>query len=99
RRFGQALLNGRATPPLAVAPRAPQVCNCFDVSRTQIVEALATCAGNADARLALLQQRLSCGTQCGSCLPAVRNLIGAHPHPGPPAGHRLGSMAMVASKQ
>ncbi len=79
RRFGQALLNGRATPPSAIAPRSPQVCNCFDVSRSQIVDALANCTGDADARLAQLQQRLSCGTQCGSCLPALRALVGDDP--------------------
>jgi assimilatory nitrate reductase catalytic subunit len=78
RPFGQALLNGRASPPAAVARRAPQVCNCFDVSRSTIVDVLAGCHGNADARLAQVQQRLSCGTQCGSCLPAVRALVAQH---------------------
>ncbi|MES2956950.1 MAG: molybdopterin-dependent oxidoreductase, partial [Pseudomonadota bacterium] len=78
RPFGQALLNGRASPPAAVKPRAPQVCNCFDVSQSAIVDALAACHGSAEARLAQLQQRLSCGTQCGSCLPAVRALVAEH---------------------
>jgi assimilatory nitrate reductase catalytic subunit len=78
RPFGQALLSGRAKAPTAVPLRAPQVCNCFDVSRSAIVDALSGCHGNADARLAQLQQRLSCGTQCGSCLPAVRGLVAQH---------------------
>jgi assimilatory nitrate reductase catalytic subunit len=78
RPFGQALLNGRASPPPAVKPRAPQVCNCFDVSQHAIVDALANCHGSAEARLTQLQQRLSCGTQCGSCLPAVRALVAEH---------------------
>ena len=70
--FGRALLNGRATPPEAVAARSPQVCNCFDVSQDAIANVLAGCQGDAAARLAQLQQRLACGTQCGSCLPALR---------------------------
>ena len=75
RPFGQALLSGRATAPTAVPPRAPQVCNCFDVSRSAIVDALAACRGDADARLAQLQDQLRCGTQCGSCLPELRALV------------------------
>ena len=78
RAFGQALLSGRAIPTSAVPQRAPQVCNCFDVGRDAIVDALATCSGSADARLAQLQRRLQCGTQCGSCLPALRTLVAQH---------------------
>ncbi len=77
RAFGHALLSGRATPPSALPPRAPQVCNCLDVNHGAIVDALAHCHGDSDTRLAQLQQRLACGTQCGSCLPAVRALIAA----------------------
>ena len=29
-------------------------------------------------RLAALQSRLKCGTQCGSCLPAVKALLRSH---------------------
>jgi assimilatory nitrate reductase catalytic subunit len=78
RPFGHALLSGRATAPSAVPRRAPQICNCFDVSQSRIVDVLGACRGNADARLAQLQQRLSCGTQCGSCLPALRALVAQH---------------------
>jgi assimilatory nitrate reductase catalytic subunit len=73
--FGRALLNGRATPPEAVAARSPQVCNCFDISQDAIANVLGRCRGDAAARLAQLQQRLACGTQCGSCLPALRTLV------------------------
>ena len=79
RPFGQALLSGRASAPMAVAPRAPQVCNCFDVSQAKIVATLASCTGGADARLAQVQDKLRCGTQCGSCLPAVRALVARLP--------------------
>ncbi len=79
RPFGQALLSARASAPMAVAPRAPQVCNCFDVSQAKIVATLASCTGGADARLAQVQDKLRCGTQCGSCLPAVRALVARLP--------------------
>ena len=78
RPFGPALLHGRAKPPSPIQARAPQVCNCLDVSEAAIMQALAHCEGDNDARLAQLQQRLDCGTQCGSCLPAVRALIRQH---------------------
>ncbi len=94
RPFGQALLSGRSTPPAAVPPRAPQVCNCFDVSQVAIIDTLAACHGDADARLVQLQQRLRCGTQCGSCLTAVKALVCLHPHPHPSplphAGEKVG---------
>ena len=94
RPFGQALLSGRSTPPTAVPPRAPQVCNCFDVSQVAIIDTLAACHGDADARLVQLQQRLRCGTQCGSCLTAVKALVCLHPHPHPSplphAGEKVG---------
>jgi assimilatory nitrate reductase catalytic subunit len=60
-----------------VAPRAPQVCNCFDVDAAAIAQAAAGCAPDLDddARLAAVQAGLRCGTQCGSCLPAVKALV------------------------
>ena len=79
RQFGQALLSGRMLPPQAVAPRSPQVCNCLDVSEDTIVGVLRTTPGADDSRVQRLQQRLRCGTQCGSCLPALRALAQHHP--------------------
>jgi assimilatory nitrate reductase catalytic subunit len=73
--LGRALLAGGAQPPTAVAPRSPQVCACHDVSQAAIDAALATIPGTADQRLAQLQARLRCGTQCGSCLPAVKACV------------------------
>jgi assimilatory nitrate reductase catalytic subunit len=77
--FGPALLSGSANAP-AAAPKArsPQVCNCFDVSESAIGAALAASHGDARTRLVQLQQRLNCGTKCGSCLPAVRSLVQRH---------------------
>ena len=88
--FGRALLAARAAPPTPVAARSPQVCACHDVSEAAIRQTLSRCAGPADQRLATLQQTLRCGTQCGSCLPALRQLVaaGAQPvaEPAPAAG-------------
>jgi assimilatory nitrate reductase catalytic subunit len=76
--FGRALLNGKATPPQPVAARSPQVCNCFDVSEAAIVGVLAAGHGDAAARMHQVQGQLQCGTQCGSCLPALRALVAQH---------------------
>jgi len=75
--YGRALLAGTATPPVAVAERGKQICTCFNVSEPQIVQVLGRCSGNADARMAQLQGELKCGTNCGSCIPAVRALVKA----------------------
>jgi assimilatory nitrate reductase catalytic subunit len=73
--FGRALLMPGAQPPVAVVARGRQVCSCFDVTEPEIRTALAVIDGTADARLAQLQERLKCGTNCGSCLPALRTLV------------------------
>ncbi len=73
--YGRALLAGSAEPPVAVPARSAQVCNCFDVSAADIDAGLARCSGTADQRLAQLQATLKCGTNCGSCLPALRQQV------------------------
>jgi assimilatory nitrate reductase catalytic subunit len=73
--YGRALLAGTATPPQALTARGQQVCNCFDVSEAEIAGTLAGCSGGPESRLAQLQARLKCGTQCGSCLPALRRQV------------------------
>ena len=77
--FGRALLAASRTPPVAVAPRSPQVCACLDVSEARIAAAAPACAGGPEQRLQALQGQLHCGTQCGSCLPAVKRLLQRHP--------------------
>jgi assimilatory nitrate reductase catalytic subunit len=65
------LLAGRAAVPMP--DRGPIVCACFDVGMNTIVEAIA-----AD-RLVTVEEvgaALSAGTNCGSCKPAIRRLIG-----------------------
>jgi assimilatory nitrate reductase catalytic subunit len=77
--FGRALLAASATPPMPVAPRGRQVCACLDVSEERIVACAVGCHGSADDRLRRLQAQLQCGTQCGSCLPALKTLLHKHP--------------------
>ena len=65
------LLAGRAAVPQP--DRGPIVCACFDVGMNTIVEAI------AGARLVSVEEvgaALSAGTNCGSCKPAIRRLIG-----------------------
>jgi assimilatory nitrate reductase catalytic subunit len=76
--FGRALLAASAEPPQPVAPRSPQVCACHDVSEDRIVAALAHSSGSDEDRLHSLRTGLRCGTECGSCLPALRQLVRAH---------------------
>jgi assimilatory nitrate reductase catalytic subunit len=45
------------------------VCNCKQVTETQIVEAIAS-----GADLATLKSVLGCGSECGSCVPEIRRL-------------------------
>lgn len=66
--------------PLAQPPMSAEiddvegriVCSCHGVSAGRIEAALAQ-----GADLAGLQQALKCGTACGSCLPALRRMVGA----------------------
>jgi assimilatory nitrate reductase catalytic subunit len=56
--------------PAGSAGRGRIVCNCLDVSIFEIETVLAE-----GADLERLQQRLSCGTSCGSCLPELRACV------------------------
>jgi assimilatory nitrate reductase catalytic subunit len=57
-------------------PVSPQVCNCFNVREDAITACLQRLPDDApQARLAALQGALRCGTQCGSCLPALRRMV------------------------
>jgi assimilatory nitrate reductase catalytic subunit len=54
------------------APRDRVVCNCKQVTRSQIGDAIA-----AGADLAQLKATLGCGSVCGSCVPEIRRLFDA----------------------
>jgi assimilatory nitrate reductase catalytic subunit len=76
--YGRALLAARRQPPQPVAPRSRQVCACHDVSEEAIAAQLRSGSGDAAQRLQQLQAQLRCGTECGSCLPALKVLVQQH---------------------
>jgi len=59
-----------AAPPQGGVERGRVVCNCLNVTEAEIKAEIA--AGSA---LAALQEKLKCGTQCGSCVPELRKMI------------------------
>ena len=76
--YGRLLLRPGAKAPVATVSRGRQVCTCFNVHEPQIEQALAGLHGTPDARLVQLQSLLKCGTNCGSCLPELRQLLKTH---------------------
>jgi assimilatory nitrate reductase catalytic subunit len=62
-------------PPEGAAPASRQVCSCLNVREDAIAACLHTQSGNEEQRLAALQGQLRCGTQCGSCVPELRQII------------------------
>ncbi|MFZ5558466.1 MAG: molybdopterin-dependent oxidoreductase [Pseudomonadota bacterium] len=66
------LLAPLANPPALAPARGRIVCNCLDVAESDITTAVAAGAG-----LEQLQERLRCGTECGSCVPELRRLLAA----------------------
>jgi len=62
-------------PPAGSARRGQIVCNCLDVSEREIVECLAS-----GVTLAEVQERLKCGTSCGSCVPELKRMAATIAH-------------------
>ncbi|MDF0751601.1 nitrate reductase [Marinobacter sp. 71-i] len=54
-----------------VADPGAIICSCFQVGENQIADAIAEGAESVEA----LGGRLKCGTNCGSCIPELRELI------------------------
>ena len=67
------LLAPLAAPPSGVAQRGRIVCNCLNVAENEIHEAL-----TAAVDFAGLQEKLKCGTQCGSCVPEIKRMFIHH---------------------
>jgi len=59
-----------ATPPIAAAAPRHIICNCLDVPEEAIRREIA-----AGADLATLQEKLQCGTSCGSCVPELKRML------------------------
>ena len=51
------------------------VCQCFNVTEDTITATLNEIAGGHVERCRQLQQQLKCGTNCGSCMPELRQLV------------------------
>ena len=77
--YGRLILMPGAKAPVAMVTKSRQVCTCFNVSENAIQEQLQRCGGTDDERLTWLQGSLSCGTNCGSCLPELRRLVREQP--------------------
>ena len=75
--YGRLLLAPGAKAPVAVPQKGKQVCSCFAVAEPAIAGHLARCIGSAEERLASLQGKLRCGTNCGSCVPELKRLVRA----------------------
>ncbi|WP_290869774.1 nitrate reductase [Aquabacterium sp.] len=73
--LGSLLLYPGAQAPGKVVARGKQVCTCFNVTEPEIQACLSRCAGDEAHRLSQLQGALRCGTNCGSCVPALRKLV------------------------
>jgi NAD(P)H-nitrite reductase large subunit len=52
-------------------PSSPLVCTCFEVSELAIVSALAAGCDSLDQ----LGAQLKCGTNCGSCIPELNQML------------------------
>jgi assimilatory nitrate reductase catalytic subunit len=77
--IGSALLMPSASAPAGFRPRGRIVCNCIGVAQSEIEAAVQSLpvefGGDSGLSLAHIQATLRCGTECGSCLPEVRQLI------------------------
>jgi len=77
--LGRMLLMPSNKAPEGFKSRGRIVCNCFNIAESEIAASLATQdlvnRGTPDAMLASLQGTLKCGTNCGSCLPELKNMV------------------------
>ncbi len=82
--LGRQLLQPTATAPQGFRERGKIICNCFNVAQSDITAVLASAneagslnAGSGMDGLAILQQKLKCGTNCGSCVPELKRIVKA----------------------
>ncbi|MDE1942213.1 MAG: molybdopterin-dependent oxidoreductase [Betaproteobacteria bacterium] len=64
------LLAPMSMPPDRLPPTGRAICNCHNVTESQIVKEIRN-----GATLDQLKASLRCGTQCGSCLPEITQMI------------------------
>ena len=63
-----------APPESFIRTESKTLCTCFGVGESEISNALNEAAGDAATRLKTVQQSLRCGTNCGSCVPELKQL-------------------------
>jgi assimilatory nitrate reductase catalytic subunit len=62
-----------SAPPSGQVGRGKIICSCLDVSQNEIIENI-----ELGADLITLQNKLRCGTECGSCVPELKRLVQMH---------------------
>ncbi len=62
-----------STPPAGQLSRGKVICNCLDVAENDIIDTI-----QLGADLITLQNKLKCGTECGSCVPELKRLVLIH---------------------
>jgi assimilatory nitrate reductase catalytic subunit len=60
-------------PPTGQRSRGKIICNCLDVAENDIIDTI-----QLGADLITLQNKLKCGTECGSCVPELKRLVQRH---------------------
>ena len=73
------LLSPATNAPSGFVLSGRVVCQCFNVTEDSITTALSDIAGGPRERYAALQAQLKCGTNCGSCMPELRQLVAQVP--------------------
>ena len=73
--LGRLLLSPSSQAPQGFSVRGRVVCNCFNIAANEIEAVLDSQSGPAPAQLAALTAQLKCGTNCGSCVPELKNMI------------------------
>lgn len=72
-------LLARSQPAIGKASSGQQenqvICTCFNVKAQQIKHSLSSHNGDERQRLSHLQQTLACGTNCGSCIPQLKQFV------------------------
>lgn len=59
-------------PPVKLQVKSRVICKCADVTESQIISAF-----EQGASVATLQDKLKCGTFCGSCVPELKQILSA----------------------
>jgi len=74
--FQRWLFAPLAKAPIAQPPRGRILCNCLDIAEADIRSAIDAGIRSVDG----LQQKLGCGSGCGSCLPEIGRMLTTAPH-------------------